>query len=76
MFREAQRLGVPVLGARVTASGDFDSDTWQSTGITYLVDIDSAASTSELDVLLEVVDSVAEIPKSLRAGAPVERITR
>jgi uncharacterized OsmC-like protein len=73
VYREASRLAVPVRGVRVTASGGFDTSTWQSTGITYAVNIDSPAPASELDALLDVVDSVAEIPRSIRAGAPVER---
>jgi hypothetical protein len=76
VYREASRLGVPVRGVRVTASGGFDTSTWQSTGITYAVSIDSPAPASELDALLDVVDSVAEIPKSIRAGAAVERTRR
>ena len=39
-----------------------------------MVDVDSPASASELDALLEAMDSVAEIPKSIRAGATVERM--
>jgi hypothetical protein len=74
VFREAERLGVVVHGVRVTASGGFDTETWESTGIAYLVDVDSPASSGELVTLLEAVDSVAEIPKSIRAGATVERI--
>lgn len=73
VYREASRLGVPVRGVRVTASGGFDTSTWQSTGIAYAVSIDSPAAASDLDALLDVVDSVAEIPRSIRAGAPVER---
>jgi uncharacterized OsmC-like protein len=73
VYREASRLGVPVRGVRVTAAGGFNTSTWQSTGITYAVDIDSPAPAGELDALLDVVDSVAEIPRSIRAGAPVER---
>jgi anti-sigma factor RsiW len=74
VFREAERLGVIVHGVRVTASGGFDTETWESTGIGYVVDVDSPASAGELDALLFTVDSVAEIPKSIRAGAPVERM--
>jgi hypothetical protein len=74
VYREADRLGVAVRGVRVTASGGFDTDTWRSTGIGYVVDIDSPASAQELDALLEAVDAVAEIPKSIRAGATVERV--
>ncbi len=73
VFREAARLGVVVDGVRVTASGDFDTETWQSTGIEYVVDLDSPAPAYELDELLDTVDRVAEIPKSIRAGASVVR---
>jgi len=74
VFREAERLGVIVYGVRVTASGGFNTETWESTGIGYVVDVDSPASAGELDALLEAVDAVAEIPKSIRAGATVERM--
>ena len=76
VFREAERLGVIVYGVRVTASGGFNTETWESTGIGYVVDVDGPASAGELDTLLEAVDSVAEIPKSIRAGATVERMGR
>jgi hypothetical protein len=74
VFREAARLGVAVRGVRVTAFGGFDTETWRSTGIGYVVDVDSPASAGELNTLLEAVDAVAEIPKSIRAGASVERV--
>jgi hypothetical protein len=48
-------------------------ETWQSTGITYTMELDSAAPRSELERLLEVVDTVAEIPRALRAGVTVGR---
>jgi uncharacterized OsmC-like protein len=73
VFREAARLGISVHGVRVTASGSFNNENWESTGIVYVVDIDSPASVSELAALLEAVDSAAEIPKSIRAGATVTR---
>jgi len=73
VYREAGRLGIPVRGVRVTASGGFDPRTWQSTGITYVIDVDSPAPAGDLSDLLDVVDSVAEIPKSIRAGAAVQR---
>lgn len=74
VYREAERLDVAVDGVRVMASGGFDTETWQSTGIGYVVEIDSAAPSDQVDALLAAVDSVAEIPKSIRAGATVERI--
>ena len=74
VYREAAQLGVSIDGVRVTATGGFDTDTWQSTGISYSVDIDSPAPTDQVNTVLEAVDAVAEIPKSIRAGATVERI--
>jgi OsmC-like protein len=76
IYREADRFGVSVLGVRVSASGEFDTDTWRSRGIGYAVEVDTAASPAQLDGLLQAVDSVAEIPRSIRAGASVQRIRR
>ncbi|MDG4801320.1 OsmC family protein [Micromonospora sp. WMMD980] len=73
VYREAGALGIRVDGVRVTASGDFDTRTWASTGITYHVELRSPTPADELDRLLERVDEVAEIPRTLRAGAPVRR---
>lgn len=74
VYREAAALGLAVLGVRVSASGGFDSETWKSTGISYAVEVDSTASAAEVDALLCRVESIAEIPKSIRAGASVDRI--
>ena len=71
-YREAERLGVTVEGVAVEADGSFD-DEWRSTGIEYRVTLDSAASSAALDHLRAAVDEVAEIPRALRAGAPVAR---
>ena len=71
-YREAQRLGIQVDGAAVETDGAFDGE-WRSTGITYAVTVDSPASTEEVARLQSVVDEVAEIPRAIRAGAPVTR---
>jgi hypothetical protein len=76
VYREAANLGLDLLGVRVSASGGFSTETWQSTGIGYVVELDSTASEGEIETLLRLVDSVAEIPKAIRAGASVERIRR
>jgi hypothetical protein len=72
VYREAQRLAVPIDGVAVTADGAFD-DLWVSKGIGYEVEVDSPAAPGRVDLLLEVVDEVAEIPRALRAGADVRR---
>ena len=73
LYREAQRLGITLGGARVRAVGGFDTDTWSSTGIQYDVDLVSDSGDEELALLLRVVDDVAEIPKALRRGTTVTR---
>ncbi|WIM99544.1 OsmC family protein [Actinoplanes oblitus] len=75
VYREAAALNLEVDGVRVTASGGFDTSTWASTGIEYRVELASAtASAADREALLARVDEVAEIPRTLRAGARVERV--
>jgi len=73
LYREAERLGLKIDGARVRANGGFDTATWSSTGINYQVEVSSEASREEIQHLLAVVDDVAEIPKALRSGTTVAR---
>lgn len=73
VHREAKQLGIPVDGVKVVANGDFNRETWESTGIEYAVEVSTSASEDELSELLDVVDRVAEIPKAMRAGGSVRR---
>jgi uncharacterized OsmC-like protein len=73
LYREAVQAGIELDGALVTAHGDFDQQTWRSTGITYQVELDSPASPQDQERLVRIVDDVAEIPKALRLGAEVHR---
>lgn len=75
VYREAAGLGIALAGVRVSASGGFHPGTWESTGIDYAVEVDSDASGEQLTQLLAVVDEVAEIPRAIRAGAAVRRVT-
>ena len=74
IYREAAAMGIELMGVRVSAAGDFDTSTWRSTGISYRVEVSSAAAAGEIARLLAVVDEVAEIPRALRGGAIVERV--
>ena len=40
-FREAGQRGLAVTGVRVSARGEFDEETWRSTGVSYAVEVDS-----------------------------------
>lgn len=73
-YREAVRLDIEVSGVAVEVDGGFD-DEWHSTGIEYFVALDSPASSEDLARLVAAVDEVAEIPRAIRAGAPVGRRT-
>jgi uncharacterized OsmC-like protein len=73
VYREAAGLGIQIDGVRVAAGGEFDTESWASSGITYHVALDSRASAEELHKLLQRVDEVAEIPRALRAGTTVHR---
>ena len=75
IYREAATLGIQVDGVRVSAAGGFDTETSTSTGITYSVEVSSPASPQELVRLLDLVDDIAEIPRAIRAGATVQRLT-
>ncbi|MGA8248632.1 MAG: OsmC family protein [Nocardioides sp.] len=72
-YREAIARGVEVVGVRVSARGEFDEETWESTGVTYAVEVDSTGSAADVSSLLAQVDRVAEVPRALRAGMSVER---
>jgi len=75
LYREAAALGIELTGARVTAAGGFDPATWQSPGIDYSAEVSSDAPADQLDHLVQVVDQVAEIPRAIRAGAVVRRVS-
>lgn len=72
VYREAPTHGVAVEGVLVTVDGDFDRKVWASTGITYSVELDTPSPGDQVLQLLSAVHDVAEIPRALRAGAPVE----
>src|SRR3954454_11301809 len=73
VYREAERIGIPVDGVRVRLGGAFDWDRWSSTGVVYDIEVDSAAEREDIERLLVVVDEVAEIPKVLRSPTTVTR---
>ena len=73
LYREATPLAIELRGVRVRAGGDFDRQSWQSTGITYEVELDSDAPAADLAALVQRVDEVAEIPQTLRQQSTVLR---
>src|SRR4030095_3359375 len=76
LFREADRLGIPVAGAEVAASAEFPGFGLAATSIRYRAKIESSASPDEVARLLRETDAVAEVHKTLLAGVPVELLHR
>ena len=72
-YREAAVLNIEIVGVRVSVSGGFDTRTWQSTGIEYVLEIDSPASARDVGQLQLRVEQVAEIPKALGQSCQVVR---
>ena len=73
VHREAVGMDVDIDGVRVRCWGSLDTDTWQSTGVTYEVEIDSTATAAQVEAVLARVDSVAEIPKTMRSPTQIAR---
>ena len=73
IYREAQRLGIPIDSVAVSANGRFGGDPVVSTGITYSVDVESPAAAEQVSDLIEYVDQIAEIPNTLKRITEVSR---
>ncbi|HEY3524074.1 MAG TPA: OsmC family protein [Candidatus Limnocylindrales bacterium] len=71
LFREATRLGLPRRRVRVTARSDYGGSPAVSGPIDYDVEVDGDAPAEQLDELVRLVDSIGEIPNSVRRGTEV-----
>lgn len=76
LYREAERLAVPIEGVEVEASAEFPGIGLAATNITYRATVSSSASSSVVAQLLRETDAVAEIHNTVRAGVPVELVRR
>jgi len=74
LYREAERLGVPIESVAVEASAEFPGVGLAATNIRYRATVSSPASTAAVAHLLRETDAVAEIHNTVRAGVPVELV--
>ena len=74
LYREAERLGVPIESVAVEASAEFPGVGLAATNITYRATVSSPASTAAVARLLRETDAVAEIHNTVRGGVPVELV--
>ena len=71
LYREAARLGIPIDGAEVEASAEFNGIGLAATNIRYRANVSSLADASVIADLLRQTDAVAEIQNTIRAGVAV-----
>jgi organic hydroperoxide reductase OsmC/OhrA len=71
LFREAQRLGIPIDSVEVEAGAEFAGIGLAATGVRYRARIESPAPAADVERLLHETDAVAEVHNTLRVGAAV-----
>lgn len=71
LFREAARAGITLRRVRVAALSDYVGDPAVSTPIGYDVELEGEATEDALRELARYVDTIAEIPNSIRRGTEV-----
>ena len=76
LYREAERLAIPIDGVEVEASAEFPGIGLAATHITYRATVSSPASNSAVAQLLRETDAVAEIHNTVRSGVPVALVRR
>lgn len=72
LYREAERLRVPIESAEVEALAQFPGVGLAATNIRYRAVVRSPATAEVLAQLLRQTDAVAEVQNTVRAGVPVE----
>ena len=71
LFREAERMGVPIDSVEVEASAEFAGIGLAATDIRYTARVESSASSDQVARLLRETDAVAEVHNTVRRGVPV-----
>ena len=72
LYREAATMGIELDGVEITVDGDFPSRGSGSTPITVDVVVRSSAPEERVRGLIAEVERVAEIPRAIRDGTPIE----
>ena len=72
LYREASTMGIELDGVEITVDGDFPARGEGSTAITVDVTVRSAAGDERVRELIAEVERVAEIPRAIREGPPIE----
>lgn len=74
LYREAERLGVPITSCEVTARAEFNGVGLPAVNVAYAAKVESSASADEVERLLDETDRLAEVHNTLRTGCAVQRV--
>jgi putative redox protein len=72
LYREAATMGIGLDGVEITVDGDFPARGAGSTPITLEVVVKSSAPGERVRELIAEVERIAEIPRAIREGPPIE----
>jgi putative redox protein len=72
LYREATTMGIELAGVELTVDGDFPARGSGSTPITIDLVVRSAAAEERIRALIDEVERIAEIPRAIREGPPIE----
>ena len=72
LFREASARGINLTTVRVLVRGNFSGEPAVSEDVSYEVELAGDAPRGQLEELVSYVDSIAEIPNSVRRGTAVK----
>ena len=72
LYHEAATMGIELDSVEITVDGDFPARASGSTPITVDVVVRSSAPEDQVRALIAEVERVAEIPRAIRDGAPIE----
>jgi putative redox protein len=76
LYREAATMGIELDGVEISVDGDFPGRGSGSTPVTVEVVVRSRAPEDRVRALIAEVERVAEIPRAIREGPPIEVQTR
>jgi putative redox protein len=71
LYREASTMGLVLRRIAITVDGDFPKRGEPSTPIAVDVEVEGDADEDRLRELVELVDTIAEIPNTIRGATPV-----
>ena len=72
LYREAAAMGVSLRRVAITVDGDFPKRGEPSTPVTVDLEVEGDAPEDRLHELVRLVDTIAEIPNTIRGATPVE----